>query len=1130
MAKMRLVAYRKPVAGSSDIQTYELDLQESPNVSLNFQFSDIKEPEKRKASYSQTFKLPFTNNNNEFFQNWFNVNLTQLVFSTREKFSAVLFYGTTTQFEGFIQLKSVYKKAQVYEVVLMSNTADLFSVIGEQRLKDVFLNDDGTYSNEFNHTFNAINLSASWGAGLVNSSGVSLYDSDAGVSKIVYPISITKERFYYDITTAEYLNMNQTASNALGINAGAKSVDITQFRPAIQLRALFRLIIAKAGFSYTSDFIDGSYFGKLFMTTSNEFARPAPFVESDTSTPDGFFFGAIDEEPDIIYFDGPIGCGSDDPLPMFPINLNVASDPNSVYDATYGTFKRVDTEMQGLVVDWGFYFGSAVDTCDNSDAVEITMFLYKWDETNNVIDTSVCYSSEVVFSEEEVATWGYGVFAELPLTEVPVNTKVKIMWSVSGIEKTSGGADSDYWVQPAYLVYTETQMFYTIITANYNIGSTNIYGGVVDMPQNIGETLTQKSFLKEIIERFNLVILSDPENPDNLIIKPYNDYINEGETKFWTDKLDVSKEIIVSDTTTLQKKSIILSDLDDEDLMNKTIREFLPSISVYGKLQIDEVNNDFAKGELKNNAVCSPYINQMVFKNDDSGNNTTDLPNMAVQYDIGYEKNDEGFTVPKLDATKPKLFYYCGTATTVKNTQNETVTYYLHNITATGTATAYNFTTYPVCTPYDITPVDNAYTLTPANKSLNWNFAPPAAPNLTVFTYSSNTINWGVNALYFLYWKEYLDQLYSVDARVMDCYLNLDAVDIFSFKFNDQIFIKDSYWRILDIKNYQVGANTSTKVKLIKILDTLEPSGDYVVSTNSQGFNQFGFWWLWCPTSNPSCSPTVWTDEESCVGYGGTWVTSFTLNAPLHPCVASTGSLPISLKSLFSNMSLFSGSNAKSIIYSKLQRKSKPFVVGSGNTRTSRLLLPPTSNDMVIKYTSANKDKPQVDGEIHRLVLSGYTEGNTRGFAYVEGDSTRSKINIPVNSNVLIRVNGTATVVGGTSATYVSGTTEGFAWYTAFKNVGGSITQLSTTGGQQEFSIREGANPTTCTLYIEASTGEITFGLDDSQTDTKRVWALSVELSVQSLPNLYFNYGDNGAVWQNSRLLYFQDNNLLIWN
>ena len=138
MSKIRLVAYRKATSTSTSDSTYELDLQEHPNVSLNFQFSDIKEPETRKGSYSQTFKLPFTNNNNEFFQNWFNVNLETLVFSARQKFDAVLYVGTVPQFEGFIQLKSVYQKAQVYEIVLMSNTSSLFSTIGEQKLIDVF--------------------------------------------------------------------------------------------------------------------------------------------------------------------------------------------------------------------------------------------------------------------------------------------------------------------------------------------------------------------------------------------------------------------------------------------------------------------------------------------------------------------------------------------------------------------------------------------------------------------------------------------------------------------------------------------------------------------------------------------------------------------------------------------------------------------------------------------------------------------------------------------------------------------------------------------------------------------------------------------------------------------------------
>ena len=160
--KIRLVAFRKATSSATSDTTYNLDLQEAPNISLNFQFSDIKEPEKRKGSFSQTFKLPFTDNNNQFFQDWYNVNLDTLVFDTRTKFNAILYAGGVSQFEGSLQLKAVYQKAQYYQVVLMSNTADLFSIIGNSRLKDVFLNDDGSTSYELNHTFNASNFSKSW--------------------------------------------------------------------------------------------------------------------------------------------------------------------------------------------------------------------------------------------------------------------------------------------------------------------------------------------------------------------------------------------------------------------------------------------------------------------------------------------------------------------------------------------------------------------------------------------------------------------------------------------------------------------------------------------------------------------------------------------------------------------------------------------------------------------------------------------------------------------------------------------------------------------------------------------------------------------------------------------------------
>ena len=104
MDQVRLIAYRGATTSSTTETGYELDLQEHPVISLNYQFSDIKEPQTRKASFSQTFKLPFTDNNNLFFQNWFDVNMSTLVFSTRKKFNATLFVGSMPQFEGYIQL------------------------------------------------------------------------------------------------------------------------------------------------------------------------------------------------------------------------------------------------------------------------------------------------------------------------------------------------------------------------------------------------------------------------------------------------------------------------------------------------------------------------------------------------------------------------------------------------------------------------------------------------------------------------------------------------------------------------------------------------------------------------------------------------------------------------------------------------------------------------------------------------------------------------------------------------------------------------------------------------------------------------------------------------------------------
>jgi hypothetical protein len=116
------------------------------------------------------------------------------------------------------------------------------------------------------------------------------------------------------------------------------------------------------------------------------------------------------------------------------------------------------------------------------------------------------------------------------------------------------------------------------------------------------------------------------------------------------------------------------------------------------------------------------------------------------------------------------------------------------------------------------------------------------------------------------------------------------------------------------------------------------------------------------------------------------------------------------------------------------------------------------------------------------------------------------------------------------SSTYTLGYTEGFAYYTAFKIVNGTATQLSTVGGQEEFSIREGANPTTCTLHIDIDDNILRFGLDDSQTDTKRLWTLTVDADVNRIKNMSLEFDGNWALYQNGDNIQLQNGDYLLWN
>ena len=53
----------------------------------------------------------------------------------------------------------------------------------------------------------------------------------------------------------------------------------------------------------------------------------------------------------------------------------------------------------------------------------------------------------------------------------------------------------------------------------------------------------------------------------------------------------------------------------------------------------------------------------------------------------------------------------------------------------------------------------------------------------------------------------------------MTAYFNIDAQDLYTLSFDDVIFIKNSYWRVLKIYDAPLTETATVKVDLVKLLD-----------------------------------------------------------------------------------------------------------------------------------------------------------------------------------------------------------------------------------------------------------------------------------------------------------------------
>ena len=324
--------------------------------------------------------------------------------------------------------------------------------------------------------------------------------------------------------------------------------------------------------------------------------------------------------------------------------------------------------------------------------------------------------------------------------------------------------------------------------------------------------MRQIDFITSIQKMFNLVFVADKTLPNTLKIEPMVEYIASGNTLDWSQKLDLSKDIMYSPTTDLQKAKFSFTYASDSDFFNSV---YTDNGRTYGRYEVTEADfeviNEFATGEEKVELAFA---------------STPSAPVENTDVVVPKFLNSEGqFVQPK-----PRILYYF--ADFFVNMYDEVS----GDVVQTAVKCLNNYST------MNATVTDS-----------DLNFAPEIPPHTIIANPYNN--------LYNRWWRNYYRELFDGQARILEGMFALTLNDIFTFQFSDKIWIIDSWWRVLDIEGYVVGEQDMTKVKLIRVLDI---NNDCDLKPVSANLDQSLNW------ETPNGDPATIT-QDCCLRFGYNW-------------------------------------------------------------------------------------------------------------------------------------------------------------------------------------------------------------------------------------------------------------------
>jgi len=519
---------------------YSLDISDTIPIPVSYAIADVKEPSKRKKSYSKEITLPATMNNNAFFAGSFRLTSNDSIvnFDATAKADIVLKKRGVVVLKGLIKLNSVVINDGIpsYKCQIFSESVDIFLLLQNIMVSEL---DWSTY----NHTLNRTNIKNSWTA----TAGSGYY----------YPLIDRRPRL------------------------GATIWNTTDLVPYVYVRETLLKCFELVGLTWDSDFLDSSQFKNiLFGYGGGEIKTIAPAdVENRRIELTNGTFDAT-----AIYSATELLGNGIRLLIWLPI-LNAFSSSTSTFTEVTDNYSQHDNgtitvqrsgryQMTiGLELDYTITTPSG--TIDNYKGLKLNI------NKNGVVAT--------------VATDGNLVYTSM--------TGTIILDSTFELECQSGDV-IDFTFDTGQLTLldnTDTSATLTLtesspITIDFVSIDTNATDGDTILLSRFLPSMKCSDFMLNCIRQFNLYI-SDPSESGVCKIEPLSDYYQQ--TSVFTDITDIvdnDKEIQIRPSANEFKKNILFqfkkqSHYDFEQYFNKWQVEYNNLNQVQGSY--------YAKGDYK---------------------------------------------------------------------------------------------------------------------------------------------------------------------------------------------------------------------------------------------------------------------------------------------------------------------------------------------------------------------------------------------------------------------------------------------------------------------------------------------------------------------------------------------------